>query len=62
MRLCDRDAVRRCASGRQMAGLRILLDTLRHVANCKAPSRLEGPEFRKLLKSAFKGAQLRRGT
>lgn len=48
--------------GRQMAGLRILRDTLRHVANCKAPSRLECPEFRKLLKSAFKVAQLRRGT
>jgi len=43
--------------GGQMAGLRILRDTLRHVADCKAPSHLECPAFRKLLKSASKVAQ-----
>lgn len=37
---------------RQMAKLRILRDTLRHVADCKAPSHLECPTFRKLMKAA----------
>ena len=45
---------------RQMAGLRILRDTLRHVADCKAPSHLECPTFRKLLKTASKVAQPRK--
>jgi DNA-binding transcriptional MerR regulator len=37
---------------RQMARLRILRDTLRHVADCKAPSHLECPTFHKLMKAA----------
>ncbi|MBS3652441.1 helix-turn-helix domain-containing protein [Pseudaminobacter sp. 19-2017] len=37
---------------RQMAKLRVLRDTLRHVADCKAPSHLECPTFRKLMKAA----------
>jgi len=37
---------------RQMAQLRVLRDTLRHVADCKAPSHLECPTFRKLMKTA----------
>lgn len=40
--------------GRQMAELRVLRDTLRHVADCKAPSHLECPTFRKLLSAASK--------
>lgn len=39
---------------RQMAGLRVLRDTLRHVADCSATSHLECPTFRKLLDSASK--------
>ncbi|HEV7415565.1 MAG TPA: helix-turn-helix domain-containing protein [Tianweitania sediminis] len=39
---------------RQMAKLRILRDTLRHVADCKAPSHLECPTFRKLMKAALR--------
>lgn len=45
---------------RQMAGLRVLRDTLRHVADCKAPSHLECPTFRKLLNSASKIAKPRK--
>lgn len=37
---------------RQMAELRVFRDTLRHVADCKAPSHLECPAFRKLLNAA----------
>jgi DNA-binding transcriptional MerR regulator len=37
---------------RQMLDLRMLRDALRHVANCPAPSHLECPTFRKLLKAA----------
>jgi DNA-binding transcriptional MerR regulator len=37
---------------RQMAKLRVLRDTLRHVADCTAPSHLECPTFRKLMKAA----------
>ena len=40
--------------GRQMAELRVLRDTLRHVADCKAPSHLECATFRKLLNAASK--------
>ncbi|MFU0505786.1 helix-turn-helix domain-containing protein [Pseudaminobacter sp. NGMCC 1.201702] len=40
--------------GRQIAKLRVLRDTLRHVADCKAPSHLECPTFRKLLTAASK--------
>jgi DNA-binding transcriptional MerR regulator len=37
---------------RQMVDLRVLRDALRHVAECPAPSHLECPTFRKLLKTA----------
>lgn len=37
---------------RQMAKLRVLRDTLRHVADCRAPNHLECPSFRKLMKAA----------
>lgn len=37
---------------RQMLDLRLLRDALRHVADCPAPSHLECPTFRKLLKAA----------
>jgi len=37
---------------RQMLDLRMLRDALRHVAECPAPSHLECPTFRKLLKAA----------
>jgi DNA-binding transcriptional MerR regulator len=37
---------------RQMIDLRVLRDALRHVAECPAPSHLECPTFRKLLKAA----------
>ena len=37
---------------RQMAQLRLLRDTLRHVADCKASSHLECLTFRKLMKAA----------
>jgi DNA-binding transcriptional MerR regulator len=37
---------------RQMVDLRVLRDALRHVAECPAPSHLECPTFRKLLKAA----------
>jgi DNA-binding transcriptional MerR regulator len=46
--------------GRQMAELRVLRDTLRHVAECKAPSHLECPTFRKLLKAASHISKRRR--
>ena len=46
--------------GRQMAELRVLRDTLRHVADCKAPSHLECPTFRKLLNSASKISKSRK--
>ena len=37
---------------RQMLDLRVLRDALRHVAECPAPSHLECPTFRKLLRAA----------
>ncbi len=37
---------------RQMLDLRVLRDAVRHVADCPAPSHLECPTFRKLLKAA----------
>ncbi|MBB6466816.1 helix-turn-helix domain-containing protein [Aminobacter carboxidus] len=37
---------------RQIIELRMLRDVIRHVADCPAPSHLECPSFRKLLKSA----------
>lgn len=36
---------------RQIRDLRMLRDALRHVADCPAPTHLECPSFRKLLKS-----------
>ena len=36
----------------QMIGLRTLRDALRHVADCRAPTHLECPTFRALLKTA----------
>lgn len=43
---------------RQMVDLRMLRDMLRHVAECPAPSHLECPTSRKLMKAATR----RRGT
>lgn len=40
------------ALDRQMANLRVLRDALRHVADCPAPTHLECPNFRKLMKAA----------
>lgn len=40
---------------RQMRDLRMLRDMLRHVADCPAPSHLECPSFRALLKGAARG-------
>jgi DNA-binding transcriptional MerR regulator len=37
---------------RQMVGLRTLRDALRHVADCRAPTHLECPTFRALLRTA----------
>ncbi|WP_191057715.1 helix-turn-helix domain-containing protein [Geminicoccus harenae] len=37
--------------GRQITKLRVLRDAMRHVADCPAPSHLQCPSFRKLLKS-----------
>ncbi|WP_137389034.1 helix-turn-helix domain-containing protein [Rhodoligotrophos defluvii] len=37
---------------RQIADLRVLRDALRHVADCPAPSHLECPSFRKLMRAA----------
>ncbi|PSJ52723.1 helix-turn-helix domain-containing protein [Pseudaminobacter soli (ex Li et al. 2025)] len=45
---------------RQMAKLRVLRDTLRHVADCKAPSHLECPTFRKLMKAASRTTEPRK--
>lgn len=44
---------------RQMTGLRTLRDVLRHVADCPAPSHLECPSFRKLMKAASHEQQAR---
>lgn len=46
--------------GRQMAKLRVLRDTLRHVADCSASSHLECPTFRKLLNTTLKIAKSRK--
>jgi DNA-binding transcriptional MerR regulator len=45
---------------RQMLDLRVLRDALRHVAACPAPSHLECPTFRKLLKAATRRRVTRR--
>lgn len=44
---------------RQIVDLRMLQDVLRHVADCPAPSHLECPSFRKLLKAATGGRMAR---
>ena len=43
---------------RQMVDLRLLRDALRHVADCPAPSHLECPTFRKLMKAAARTRKL----
>ena len=40
---------------RQIIDLRTLRDALRHVADCRAPTHLECPTFRTLLKTASRG-------
>ena len=45
---------------RQMAEMRVLRDVLRHIADCPAPTHLECPNFRKLLKRALPAAALNR--
>lgn len=49
---------------RQIAKLRVLREAIRHVAECPAPSHLECPNFRKLLKAVSSrkaGNSARRG-
>ena len=40
---------------RQIIDLRTLRDALRHVADCRAPSHLECPSFRALMKASSRG-------
>ena len=47
----DQLRARADALQRQMLDLRLLRDAVRHVADCPAPSHLECPTFRKLLKA-----------
>ncbi|SMB82847.1 helix-turn-helix domain-containing protein [Deinococcus hopiensis] len=42
------------AIDQQIHGLTVLRDTLRHVADCPAPSHLECPTFRRLVEAAGK--------
>lgn len=44
---------------RQMLDLRVLRDALRHVADCPAPTHLECPTFRKLLRTATRRRVIR---
>ena len=44
---------------RQIQELKALRDTLRHVADCPAPSHMECPTFRKLMAASSKGAAAR---
>lgn len=46
---------------RQMVELRGLRDALRHVADCPAPSHLECPSFRKLIRSASRSRKPEQG-
>ncbi len=39
----------------QIRGLEAMRDMLRHIADCRAPSHLECPKFRKLLRDAMGG-------
>lgn len=55
----DQLRTRADALQRQMAELRTLRDVLRHVADCPAPSHLECPSFRKLMKAASHERQAR---
>jgi DNA-binding transcriptional MerR regulator len=45
---------------RKMVDLRVLCDALRHVADCPAPSHLECPSFRKLMKAASRATSPRK--
>lgn len=45
----------------QIQDLRVLRDALRHVADCPAPSHLECPSFRKLLRTASRAERSERG-
>jgi DNA-binding transcriptional MerR regulator len=45
---------------RKMVDLRVLRDALRHVADCPAPSHLECPSFRKLMKAASRATSPRK--
>ena len=58
-----RPALRRKADDldRQIRRLATLRDTLRHVAECKAPSHLECPTFRRLLKASTRRGAARLG-
>lgn len=44
---------------RQIHELTILRDTLRHVADCSAPSHMECPTFRKLVETTHRKSQMR---
>jgi DNA-binding transcriptional MerR regulator len=46
---------------RQIRELTALSDTLRHVAECSAPSHMEGPTFRRLVEVAGKRARKGKG-
>lgn len=46
---------------RQIRGLAALSDTLRHVADCRAPSHLECPTFRRLVELAGRRGRPRAG-
>ena len=48
----ERLRARADALQRQILGLRTLRDALRHVADCRAPTHLECPAFRALMKTA----------
>ncbi|ASY78384.1 helix-turn-helix domain-containing protein [Pectobacterium polaris] len=47
---------------RQIHELKILRDTLRHVADCSAPSHMECPTFRKLVETTHRRGQIREKT
>lgn len=57
-----RDVLREKAAAvdRQLRGLAALRDTLRHVADCPAPSHMECPTFRRLLNLAGRRGGRRR--
>jgi DNA-binding transcriptional MerR regulator len=51
----DRLHARAADLQRQILDLQVLRNALRHVADCPAPTHLECPTFRKLLKAATRG-------